>query len=195
MSEVSVNLDAVIKAITECKNAQSELDAAKGQVINCGKQILASWNDFKSKEFADIIKRCSESFNKPIDELNNCLAALNKIESSIRAYDSLSFSQIAMGAVGMARGVYNVIQALNGNPQSPPNAPIDDDMRAAMAVQARSVAYQYTEYAEQRRADRMIDEMIDSGQFDNSPPTVSAEDIESHTISVDVQSDNGLPDI
>ena len=90
-SGVSVQSAAVKGGIGCCKTAIHELQTASSGLQKAYKQAGANgWKDAKYAALGGIVEECCGALEKPVDELQQCMARLNKLLKAIGGYEDVN---------------------------------------------------------------------------------------------------------
>ena len=106
MSEISVELNAIILASRQCKGVQNGLRSEASKMLRQYEALGNGWNDDKYKELGQIVQKCAEALKQPISELQRCEVFLQRLQQAISEYEAVHFNGNGGGggAAGAAAG-------------------------------------------------------------------------------------------
>lgn len=89
-SGVSVERTALQSGIGVCKTCIHELSSASRTLKRDYQSAGSGWKDQQYARLGGIIEECCSSLEKPISELESCQVSLEKLLSTVTAYEEVS---------------------------------------------------------------------------------------------------------
>lgn len=88
MANVSVEMTAVVKAISLCKQSIQQCQKSSEILQKKYQAAGTSWKDGKYKELGGVLGNCTKALNSPVSELENCVTRLESLKKAISEYES-----------------------------------------------------------------------------------------------------------
>ena len=102
MTDVSVNLDELIRQVNMLKQESAEMDAARKRLALQYEQLGRGWNDEKYKALGVIVTDCNHALRNIEKTLLQGQKILCMIIAAVREYENIQFQGMASGERGMS---------------------------------------------------------------------------------------------
>lgn len=88
MGNVSVEKDAINKAIALCNKSIQQYRQASKALDMKYQEAGHSWHDGKYQQLGGVVRECTTALNNPVKELEECVKKLTEMLIAIEKYES-----------------------------------------------------------------------------------------------------------
>lgn len=89
-SGASVERTALQSGVAVCKTCIHELQSASRNLKRDYQNAGSGWRDQQYARLGGIVEECCSALEKPISELNDCQASLQKLLEAVAGYDDVT---------------------------------------------------------------------------------------------------------